>query len=68
MKLNTISARVDVHTRRLAEAAADLCGASLSAFAAAAIERQARRDLLGGQPLETGEGSQGMRTGEGEAE
>ena len=46
MKLNTISARVNVRTRRLAEVAADLRGLSLSAFSAQAIEEAARRVLL----------------------
>lgn len=47
MKKQTISARVDVRTRRLAEAAADLRDLSLSAFSAEAIEESATRVLLG---------------------
>ena len=50
MKLQTISARVDVHTRRLAEAAAELRGVTLSAFAAEAIEEEAKRMLLERRP------------------
>jgi uncharacterized protein (DUF1778 family) len=41
----TISTRVSVRTRRLAEAAAELQGATLSQFAAAAIEHAARQQL-----------------------
>ena len=46
-KPRTISARVAPRTRRLAELAAEQRGVTLSAFTAEAIERTARKILLG---------------------
>ena len=43
----TLSARVHPRARRLAEAAAELQGLTLSCFAANAIEEAARRELMG---------------------
>ncbi len=42
----TLSARVHPRARRLAEAAAELQGLTLSRFAANAIEEAARRELV----------------------
>ncbi len=45
LRRSTITTRVDVRTRRLAEVVAELEGVTLSAFTADAIQRQIKRTL-----------------------